>query len=86
MPGNVTSPASDESSAPSATSLATGLLGTKAPARLERYGSNEVPQQKPRLLRAFVEKFWGLSAWMIEIIIGLSLRPRRSLRYDSAQG
>lgn len=51
----------------------TGLTNTEAKARLEREGANEVPEKKTYRFLRFARKFWGLSAWMIELIALLSL-------------
>lgn len=51
---------------------ASGLKQTEAEKRLEQYGYNEVPEKKADPLRRFLSKFWGLSAWMLELIIVLS--------------
>ncbi|HEV2200113.1 MAG TPA: plasma-membrane proton-efflux P-type ATPase [Bryobacteraceae bacterium] len=50
----------------------TGLTNTEATARLEREGPNEVPEKKSHPFLRFARKFWGLSAWMIELIALLS--------------
>jgi len=50
----------------------TGLSDAAVDARLHRYGPNEVPERRPRPLREFLKKFWGLSAWMLELIVVLS--------------
>lgn len=49
-----------------------GLTQAQVEARLKQYGYNEVPEKKANLLFAFFKKFWGLSAWMLELIIVLS--------------
>ena len=49
-----------------------GLAGPEAASRLERDGPNEVPEQKSHPLLGFARKFWGLSAWMLELIAVLS--------------
>ncbi|HXH14109.1 MAG TPA: HAD-IC family P-type ATPase [Alphaproteobacteria bacterium] len=49
-----------------------GLSDAEADARLQRFGPNEVPERTPHALRQFLKKFWGLSAWMLELIIVLS--------------
>jgi H+-transporting ATPase len=46
----------------------TGLTGVEARARLERTGPNDVPEKHAHPLVLFVRKFWGLSAWMLELI------------------
>jgi H+-transporting ATPase len=53
-------------------SLETGLRGEEASARLARDGANDVPEEKPHPFLHFARKFWGLSAWMIELIVLLS--------------
>ncbi|MCW4046322.1 MAG: plasma-membrane proton-efflux P-type ATPase [Candidatus Bathyarchaeota archaeon] len=52
--------------------LKTGLSSTIAQEKLKQYGFNEVPEKKPSRILQFARKFWGLSAWMLEIIIVLS--------------
>ena len=52
--------------------LRTGLSSTSAREKLKQYGFNEVPEKKPNHILQFAKKFWGLSAWMLEIIIVLS--------------
>ncbi|MGQ9492890.1 MAG: plasma-membrane proton-efflux P-type ATPase [Anaerolineae bacterium] len=52
--------------------LDAGLTQAQVEARLKQYGYNEVPEKKANLLFAFLKKFWGLSAWMLELIIVLS--------------
>jgi H+-transporting ATPase len=51
---------------------ATGLGKSDIEIRSREYGANEVPEKKPRRLLGFLRKFWGLSAWMLELIILLS--------------
>ena len=50
----------------------TGLSRAEAQRRLERDGANEVPEQRRHPLLLFARKFWGLSAWMLELIALLS--------------
>jgi H+-transporting ATPase len=61
-----------EASADTNTDLSTGLSEQEVRARQATYGFNEVPERKPNLWLMFAKKFWGLSAWMIELIIVLS--------------
>jgi magnesium-transporting ATPase (P-type) len=49
-----------------------GLSDAEVEARLGRFGPNEVSERTPHPLRQFLQKFWGLSAWMLELIIVLS--------------
>jgi H+-transporting ATPase len=52
--------------------LETGLTTQEARARLARDGANDVPEAKHHPVRAFARKFWGISAWMLELIAILS--------------
>ncbi|HMA32726.1 MAG TPA: plasma-membrane proton-efflux P-type ATPase [Casimicrobiaceae bacterium] len=54
-------------------SLDGGLSSATAAARLAADGPNDVPEEKSHPLLRFGRKFWGLSAWMIELIALLSL-------------
>jgi magnesium-transporting ATPase (P-type) len=46
-------------------------------ARLKEHGYNEVPERKGHPALRFLGKFWGLSAWMLELIMILSAVPSR---------
>ncbi len=50
----------------------TGLAYSEVEARRKEHGSNEVLVQKKYPVRMFLGKFWGLSAWMLELIMVLS--------------
>ena len=50
-----------------------GLSQAEASARLARDGANDVPEEPSHPIVRFARKFWGLSAWMIEMIVVLSL-------------
>ena len=50
----------------------TGLAHGEIDARRKEHGYNEVAVQKEHPLLKFLEKFWGLSAWMLELIMLLS--------------
>ncbi|MDQ1281586.1 MAG: H+-transporting ATPase, partial [Thermoproteota archaeon] len=52
--------------------LNTGLKNEDIENRLKQYGYNEVPEKKINPIVLFLRKFWGLTAWMLEIIIVLS--------------
>jgi plasma-membrane proton-efflux P-type ATPase len=54
------------------TDPATGLNQAQVTERLRQHGYNEVVERKAHPLRTFAGKFWGLSAWMLELIIVLS--------------
>jgi plasma-membrane proton-efflux P-type ATPase len=51
---------------------ATGLRHAEAAARRNEYGYNEVTEKKAHPLLQFLSKFWGISAWMLELIMVLS--------------
>ena len=53
--------------------LETGLTPAEVVTRRKQHGANEVAVQKGHPVRAFLGKFWGLSAWMLELIMVLSL-------------
>jgi plasma-membrane proton-efflux P-type ATPase len=55
-----------------ATDVEAGLSDIEVERRLQRYGPNEIPEREPHALRDFLKKFWGLSAWMLELIIAIS--------------
>lgn len=50
-----------------------GLTHGEVDARRKEHGFNEVAEQKEHPVLKFLGKFWGLSAWMLELIMLLSL-------------
>jgi H+-transporting ATPase len=50
----------------------TGLTSAEVDAHRKESGYNEVAEKKEHPLAAFLKKFWGLSAWMLELIMVLS--------------
>lgn len=46
-----------------------GLTAVEARVRLEREDTNEVPEKRTHPLARFAGKFWGLPAWMLELIV-----------------
>jgi len=56
-----------------ATNLNSGLTKAEIEQRLRQYGYNEIEERKPNPFVQFGKKFWGLTAWMLEITILLSL-------------
>ena len=55
------------------TNPATGLKQTEVAALLKQYGYNEIAENKSHPLLNFLSKFWGLTAWMLEFIVVLSI-------------
>ncbi|MDE2252022.1 MAG: plasma-membrane proton-efflux P-type ATPase [Gammaproteobacteria bacterium] len=49
-----------------------GLATAEVGARRLQHGYNEIAERKAHALLAFLKKFWGLSAWMLELIMVLS--------------
>ena len=49
-----------------------GLKQTEVENCRKQYGYNEVPEKRSTPLLNFLKKFWGLTAWMLELIIILS--------------
>ncbi len=72
MPERPTLPTAAATLSALGSSRGTGLRSEDATARLEREGANDVPEEKAHLLARLARKFWGLSAWMIELIVFLS--------------
>lgn len=52
--------------------LETGLSRNEVEARQKEHGYNEVIEKKEHPIWAFFRKFWGISAWMLELIMILS--------------
>ncbi len=50
----------------------TGLTRTEVDARRKENGFNEVAEQRSHPALKFLKKFWGISAWMLELIMVLS--------------
>ncbi len=59
------------------TDIEVGLTAGEVQRRLERNGYNEVPERKTNPLLRLAKKFWGLTAWMLELIIAISWVLRR---------
>jgi magnesium-transporting ATPase (P-type) len=53
-------------------SAETGLTVAEVNVRRKEHGYNEVAEAKGRPVLMFLGKFWGLSAWMLELIMVLS--------------
>src|ERR1035437_11007357 len=50
----------------------TGLTRAEDDVRRKEYGYNEVAEKKRHPVLKFLQKFWGISAWMLELIMVLS--------------
>jgi len=50
----------------------TGLTRAEVDVRRKEHGYNEVAEKKRHPVLKFLEKFWGISAWMLELIVILS--------------
>jgi H+-transporting ATPase len=50
----------------------TGLTQTEAKQRIKQYGPNAVEEKQQNPIMAFLKRFWGLTAWMLEIAIVIS--------------
>ena len=55
----------------------TGLTRADVDARRKEHGYNEVVEQKGHPILRFLGKFWGVSAWMLELIMILSAVLRK---------
>ncbi len=51
----------------------TGLDAPAVAARQARFGFNEIPEEKQSSLLLFLKKFWGLTSWMLEVTVVLSV-------------
>jgi H+-transporting ATPase len=54
-----------------------GLAAGEVDARRKEHGYNEVAEEKAHPTVAFLAKFWGISAWMLELIVVLSIALRK---------
>jgi len=50
-----------------------GLDDARVREMLRKYGYNEIPEKKESVYKRFAKKFWGLTAWMLEIVMVLSI-------------
>ena len=55
----------------------TGLSRADVDSRRKEHGYNEVAERKEHPVRKFLGKFWGISAWMLELIMVLSAVLRK---------
>ena len=52
--------------------IKTGLPQEKAQKRTSKFGFNEIPEKKESPVIKFLKKFWGLTAWMLELTMLVS--------------
>jgi H+-transporting ATPase len=57
--------------------LETGLDAAEVESRRKQFGFNEIVEKNAKHWLQFAKKFWGLTAWLLEIIIVLSLFLQR---------
>jgi len=50
----------------------TGLTSDEVNKKIAEFGYNEVPEKKKSALVSFLKRFWGLTAWMLELTIVIS--------------
>jgi plasma-membrane proton-efflux P-type ATPase len=76
-PANIKPPDIDTASVPDTLAMLrvnpdTGLTRAEVEIRRKEYGYNEVAETKGHPVLKFLRKFWGISAWMLELIMILS--------------
>jgi H+-transporting ATPase len=54
-----------------------GLTDAEVDDRRKEFGNNEVPVRRGHPALRFLRKFWGISAWMLELIMALSIVLRK---------
>ena len=72
-PPNTTPPDAAPTSDPASRAELPGLTTAQAEELLAAHGPNEVLEQRRHPVRDLLAKFWGLSAWMLELIMVVSL-------------
>ena len=70
-------PPAEETASALGVDPAAGLTSAVAKALILEHGYNEVAEQPEHPVRRFLGKFWGLSAWMLELIMVLSAVLRK---------
>ena len=76
-PANITPPEIASASVPDTLASLhvnpdTGLTHAEVDIHRKEHGYNEVAEQKGHPVLKFLRKFWGISAWMLELIMVLS--------------
>lgn len=52
--------------------IKTGITEEEAKKRASKFGFNEIPEKKESRIIKFLKKFWGLTAWMLELTMLVS--------------
>jgi len=81
-PGNVNPPDIASASVPDTLAALqvnpeTGLARAEVDVRRKEHGYNEVAERRGHPVLKFLRKFWGISAWMLELILVLSAVLRK---------
>ncbi len=50
-----------------------GLKSVEAAARLQQFGPNAIPEERPHPVGALLKKFWGVVPWMLELALIIDL-------------
>jgi H+-transporting ATPase len=56
----------------SLSSSSNGLTNSEADLRIQRFGSNEIPEKKSNAVVDFLSRYWGPMPWLLELTIVLS--------------
>ncbi len=65
-------PATDAMPHSQGTDPSVGLTAAQVEQQLHEVGYNEIPEKKTYPVLQFLSKFWGLTAWLLELIIAIS--------------
>ena len=71
-PAGQGSPATDAAPPSQETDLSVGLTTAQVERKVSEHGYNEIPEKKTYPVLQFLSKFWGLTAWLLELIIVIS--------------
>ncbi|MEM0123091.1 MAG: plasma-membrane proton-efflux P-type ATPase, partial [Conexivisphaerales archaeon] len=63
-----------------------GLSDGEIKKRIEQYGYNEIEEKKQSSIKRLAKKFWGLTSWMLEITMVLTLVLHRDLDFYVVTG
>ena len=76
-----TAPANPESAPEFRTDISKGLTSQQVLEARSRYGFNETPEPPRHPVRDFAKQFWGLTAWMLELTLVVSLLLGKYLQF-----